>query len=65
MILKPGEKLKVQVESAAGRRSISNMTLRRAAADLGVRKYNWTEERIGRCIARDQHLLKNPLPREL
>ena len=39
-ILKEGEKLKSQIERAAGAHAISVMTLRRAAADLKVRKYN-------------------------
>jgi len=38
-ILKDGEKLKSQIEALAEGRSISRMTLRRAAADLGIRKY--------------------------
>jgi hypothetical protein len=38
-LLSDGEKLKSQIEAASEARSISRMTLRRAAADLGVRKY--------------------------
>ncbi len=38
-LLSDGEKLKSQIEAAAEARSISSMTLRRAAADLGIRKY--------------------------
>jgi hypothetical protein len=38
-LLSSGEKLKSQIEEAAEGRSISQMTLRRAAADLGIRKY--------------------------
>ena len=38
-ILKDGEKLKSQIERAAELRAFSKMTLRRAAADLSVRKY--------------------------
>jgi hypothetical protein len=38
-ILKEGEKLESQIERAAEARNFSKMTLRRAAGDLGVRKY--------------------------
>jgi len=38
-LLSGGEKLKSQIEAAVEGRAISGMTLRRAAADLGVRKY--------------------------
>jgi hypothetical protein len=38
-LLNDGDKLKSQIEAAAEARSISIMTLRRAAADLGIVKY--------------------------
>jgi hypothetical protein len=38
-LLSGGKKLKSQIEEAAEGRAISGMTLRRAAADLGVQKY--------------------------
>jgi Bifunctional DNA primase/polymerase, N-terminal/AAA domain/Primase C terminal 1 (PriCT-1) len=54
-LLSDGEKLKSQIEAAAEARAISQMTLRRAAEDLGVRKYKkdrrsyWTLPTPGTC----------------
>jgi hypothetical protein len=46
-LLSGGEKLKSQIEEAAEGRSISRMTLRRAAADLGLRKYKKDRKSTG------------------